>query len=132
MASLRRLGDPTLSRSALWHAFTGVLDRLAVAASFLIGPMLISILCALERPVLSGFNRRAAAEASVRFNGFYLFEAGLIEPNWITIPCTSGQQDAVDGALPLVPHVAAFSSVPRQGSGRPENASLISEPRALN
>ena len=93
--------------------------------------MLISILCALERPVLSGFNRRAA-EARVRFNGFYLFEADLIEPNWITIPATSGQQDAVDSALPLMPDVVAFSSVPKQGSGRPENASLISEPRALN
>ena len=68
--------------------------------------------------VLSGFNRRAA-EASVRFNGFYLFEADLIEPDWITI-APRREQPRTEAAPPWMPDPATFSGVAGAGAGRPE------------
>src|SRR3954453_3189636 len=67
--------------------------------------------------VLSGFNRRAA-EASVRVNGFYLFEADLIEPNWITNTRGSEQPRAA-GAPPWMLDLAVSGRALSEGSGRP-------------
>ena len=68
--------------------------------------------------VLSGFNRRAA-EASVRVNGFYLFEADLIEPNWITV-APRREQPRTEAAPPWMPDAAALSGIAEAGAGRPE------------
>ncbi len=73
--------------------------------------------------VLSNFNRRAA-EASVRFNGFYLFEADLIEPTWITVPSQSRQQDEGVRTWPWMPDAATSSSAPGQGCEELETRAL--------
>ena len=55
--------------------------------SFL-GPSTWEYVCTLREPTttpLPGFNRRAA-EASIRFNGFYLFEFGVTAPPSIPDP----------------------------------------------
>ena len=68
--------------------------------------------------VLSPFNRRAA-EASVRFNGFYLFEASLTAPDWITI-ASSRQQPRAAGAPSLMPDHPALSGSLERGARQPE------------
>lgn len=67
--------------------------------------------------VLSGFNR-SAAEASVRVNGFYLFEAGLIEPDWIKLP-PEKEQPWIDGASARMPDPATLSGVAATRVGQP-------------
>ncbi len=65
-----------------------------------------------------GFSRKAA-DAGVRFSGFYLFQVSPIEPARITLERRREQPKAA-GAPPWMPHPVALSEVAERGLGRPE------------
>jgi hypothetical protein len=68
-------------------------------------------------PVPLGFSRKAA-DAGVRFSGFYLFQASPIAPARITLERRREQPRA--GAPPWMPHPVSLSEVTERGLGRPE------------